>query len=152
MIVQPMPPDHFPWFAERAGLAWSPGFQAIEAVDGKGRVRGMVGYDGWRPSAVCVHIALDDRLALKYLLRPAFRIPFLGWGANTLIGTVKSNNAAALELDLNLGFKEIGRVSDGWDFGVDMVILAMRRDECRWLKDRPARAARGELALVEGVA
>lgn len=134
--VRPAPPEHYGWIAERARLAITPGFSAIEALD-NGRIVGMVAYDGWTDNACSMHVALEMPIAARRLLRPAFGIPFAsppaGFGKGVVVGLVRSDNQKALAVDLNLGFRRVGCVSNYWAPGVHMIILEMQRHECRWL-------------------
>lgn len=137
--------EHYPWLAERAGITVGPLLRAIEVVDDKGEIKGMVGYDGWTPNLVCMHVALEAPMAIRALpgsedsspfagrrfINAAFGIAFMR--RNVVIGQVIATNRKALELDLHLGFREIGRIRDGWQPGIDLIVLEMRREECRWI-------------------
>lgn len=128
--VQEAPREHYPWIAKRAGIVIEGGFRALEAVDGH-TILGMVGYDGWMPNSCAMHVAIDKPIAVRRLLKPAFRRAFEHVGV--IRGYVLSNNQKALDFDLHLGFTRIGFIPDCWSEGVGVHILAMRRDECRWL-------------------
>jgi RimJ/RimL family protein N-acetyltransferase len=133
VIVREATRDHYAWIAQRANLTTGPEFRAIEAVDDSGRIHGMIGYDGWTSNAVTMHIALENPAALRSLLGPAFRIPFLNLGRGVALASVLGNNARSLALVKSVGFREACRVRDGFAVGVDLVIFEMRRDECRWV-------------------
>ena len=133
MIVRAAPPEHHPWIARRTRLTLSPGFMAIEAVEGD-RILGMVGYDGWTTTSVAMHVALDDPRSILRLIRPAFGIAFYEYGKEVVIGQVLSTNARSLDLCKRLGFREVFRGKDWVDHGVDLVLHEMRRGECRWLR------------------
>jgi RimJ/RimL family protein N-acetyltransferase len=135
MIVREATRDHYAWIAQKANLTSGPEFRAIEAVDDAGRIHGMVGYDGWTPNAVTMHIALENPAALRSLIRPAFRIPFLSLGRGVAMASVLGNNARSLALVRSVGFREACRVRDGFAVGVDLVIFEMQRADCRWLLD-----------------
>ena len=139
MIVRVAPPEHYAWIAERARLAIVPGFQAIEAIRDDGRIVGMIGFDGWAPNSVCMHDAIDHHAAGRHLIKPAFRIAFMECDRGVVLGYVLSSNPRALALDLHLGFREVARLRDAWSPGVDIHVLEMRREECRWLSDQPLR-------------
>lgn len=141
MIVREAPPEHYAWIAVRAGLSIGSQFKAIEALDALGNIAGMVGYDGWTPNAVSMHVAIDNPMAVKYLRGPAFRIPFLEHGKGLVNGAVLSTNQKAIKFDLNMGFRETHRIRDGWAKGVDIVMFEMRKDECRWLVNQRLRRA-----------
>jgi RimJ/RimL family protein N-acetyltransferase len=135
LIVREATRDRYAWIAQRAPLTAGPEFRAIEAVDAAGRIHGMIGYDGWTPNAVTMHIALENPAALRSLLRPAFRVPFLGLGRQVALASVLGNNARSLALVRSVGFREACRIRDGFAVGVDLVIFEMRRDDCRWLPE-----------------
>lgn len=132
IVVREAPFDHYPWILERAGLILTQGFKALEAVDGD-RILGMVGYDGWLPNACSMHVAIEEPIAIRRLVRPAFRIPFVEFKLQVVIGAVLSTNTKALALDEHLGFTVKGRIPDAWAPGVDLIFLSMRRDQCRFL-------------------
>lgn len=134
MIVQAAPPLHFAWIAERTGCALSPSFRAIEAIDEQHRIRGMVGFDHWLGNSAEIHIALDSPTALRALLRPAFDYLFNQAKKAVAIGIVPAHNEKALAFDKHIGFRELTRIRDGWAPGDDVVVLELRREECRWLE------------------
>jgi hypothetical protein len=135
------PPEHLAWIAERAQVSPGPGFKAIEAVDEAGRILAMVGWDGWTRSACCIHVALEHPAAIRLVLELGFHIPFVVAGLSTVVAQVVATNKRSLKLVRHLGFREVGRISDGWDRGVDLVLHEMRRDECRFIQKQDRRAA-----------
>jgi hypothetical protein len=140
VIVTPASVADYAWIAKRANLRVGADFRAIKASDATG-IRGMVGYDGWAPNSVSMHIALDSPAALRSLLRPAFRIPFLEFRFGTVTALVLSTNERSMRLVEHVGFSEAGRLKDGWAKGVDQVIYQMRREDCRWLSDGAMKEA-----------
>jgi RimJ/RimL family protein N-acetyltransferase len=133
LCVQTAPPEHWPWLLNRIDACVTPVFQALEAVDDSGRIHAMVGYDFWTPNSVQVSVALDTPGGARAVLRPAFTYPFVVHGRKVLWAAVSSSNTEALKLDLHLGFREVHRIQDGHSDGVDLILLEMRRDECRWV-------------------
>ena len=131
--VRAAPPAHYDWIAKRANLIIGSNFGAIEAIDDAGRILGMVGFDGWTPNAVSMHVALDSPIAARRLLKVAFWVAFVDSKKGVVLGLVLSTNKRALKLDRHLGFTEIARIKDGWAVGVDTVVFQMRREECRWI-------------------
>lgn len=130
----PAPEGMFPWLAERAKISVSPALRAIAAIGDDGQIAGMVGYDGWLPGACAMHVALDDPRALLTLRHHAFEIPFTRYGFAFVMAPVLSTNERALDFDRRLGFHEKTRFADAFGKGVDLVLLEMRREECRWLR------------------
>ena len=70
------------------------------------------------------------------MLWVSFNYTFIQLGCKVLFGQVPETNSKALEFDLKIGFKEITRIDDVFPDG-GLILLAMRREECRWLKLKP---------------
>jgi hypothetical protein len=137
VIVRAAPPEHFQYLYDRAGVAITPTFKAIEAVDDT-TVHGMFGYDGWTPNAVVMHVALDTPIALKHLLRPAFEYPFLQLKLGIALCAIRADNIRSVKLTEHVGFREVYRIKDCFGKGIDQMIYEMRREECRWIQQRKA--------------
>lgn len=138
MIVRAAKPVEFGWIEQRTSCAVGPGFRAILAED-NGRTLGMVGLDGWwgepgQGGSVQMHVAIERPIAVRKLAPAAFDYVFNQAGKMVAIGVVPAHNRRALEFDLHLGFREVHRVRDGWAPGDDMVLLEMRKDECRFIQ------------------
>lgn len=135
--VREAPREHYGWIAQRAALTPGETFKALEALEGD-RILGMVGYDGWTPNSCSMHVAIDDWRAVRRLLRPAFGLVFdappKGLGKGVVLGSVLSTNSKALVFDRKLGFRQVARLRDAWQRGVDLILFEMRREDCRWLE------------------
>lgn len=127
-------PSRFAWLEQRTGCVLTRNARAIEAVDGEGRVRGMVGYDGWTENAVQAHMAVETPSVWRSLLRPAFSYPFLEAGKGLLLGVIPAHNGRSVRLVRRLGFRMAHEVRDGWAQGDSLLLFEMRRDECKWLQ------------------
>lgn len=138
MLVRAAPPRDFAWLYQRTGFLLSGSGKAIEAVDSQGRIRGMVGYDDWTPSAVRMHLALDTPMAGKALLRPGFLYPFAEVGVRVALAQVVSTHKRIVKLALHLGFRETHRVRGGWDEGADLIFMRLDREACRFIQQRKA--------------
>ncbi len=129
------------WLAQRTGFAPTAGCRGISAIDAQGRLRGVVGFDGWTETSAQMHIAVEAPAAVRALLRPAFSYLFEQSRKHIALGLVPSHNAKAVAFDRHVGFREAYRIRDGWDVGDDLIIFEMRKDECRWLSHGQRRAA-----------
>jgi RimJ/RimL family protein N-acetyltransferase len=132
VIVRAAHPEEFGWLVERAECAITPGFRAIAAED-QGRIVGMVGFDGWTPNSVTMHVALDSPACLRSLLPEIFDYAFRQAGKGLALGIIPAGNERSVNLAKRVGFREAYRVRDGWSVGEDLIVLEMRREECRWI-------------------
>jgi RimJ/RimL family protein N-acetyltransferase len=115
---------------------WSPeGKAAIGFVDGDD-IRIAVLYDHYNVGSIQMHVAIDDP---KYVTRRAiatvFEYPFNQLRVKKVLGMVNSENAAALTLDMRLGFKLEAIVEDVYETG-DLYVLSMTREQCHWLRGK----------------
>jgi len=64
-----------------------------------------------------------------------FDYPFNKLGVSVILGQVCKDNEDALRLNRHLGFKVVADIPDAHMSG-DLVIMAMRKEECRFLNIR----------------
>ena len=96
-------------------------------------VRAVVQYCGFNGKSCLMHIVSEGNgWMTKNFLWAAFDFPFNKLGVSVILATVSSNNKEALQLDRHLGFVDKAYIEDAHEDG-DLVILAMRREDCRWL-------------------
>lgn len=124
------------WLQKKTGCALTTDFNAIAAVDANGHVRGMVGYCNWTKTAVQMHMAVETPIAWRALLRPGLEYPFVQEGRDVALGIIPAGNSASVWFAEHVGFQEVHRVRDGWSRGEDLVMLELRKHDCRWLKKK----------------
>ena len=122
------------WLVSRTRCAVTRGFKAIKAVDARGQIRGMVGYDGWTENAVTSHMAVDTPIAWRSLIPACFEYPFLECRRDILLGVIPADNAKSWGMASHLGFRIAHTVMDGWAKGVGLLLLELRREDCRFLR------------------
>lgn len=136
MRVVPASYADLAWLRRMTTAALTDTAQGVAAKDRDGRTRGVVVFDLWTPASAHCHVALSTPIAARSLLKPAFHYLFEYGERRMALGVVRAKNTKSLSLALALGFSEWTRVVDGWELGEDLVLLYMRREECRWLADR----------------
>lgn len=143
-VVVQSPPDHFQWLKKRTQVELTEGFRALEARDESkgprycrmcfqwhGPVVGMVGYCGWRPGSVMLHVAVDRASCIPKLRMCAFDYAFNIAGKAVVFGVTPGDNTRALRFNKHLGFREVMRLNE--EPGQCVVVQEMRREDCRWL-------------------
>jgi RimJ/RimL family protein N-acetyltransferase len=102
-----------------------------QEIDGK--VVAVVAYTNFQDKSCCMHTAsIVPNWISKDLLWAAFDYPFNSLKVKVILAAVASTNKEALKLDRHLGFVDKAYIEDAHIDG-DLVILAMRRENCRWL-------------------
>lgn len=125
-------------FAAHTGYIVDPKqFNSIVAVS-DGKTIGVIGFDYWTPGSVQVHIWIGNPAALRggKWLHEVFKYAFVTCGKKVVFGVTPSDNLKAVKFNRHAGMKEVTRLKDAWDTGIDMVITEMRPDWCRWLEER----------------
>lgn len=135
MIVRAHLPGEIGWIEDRTGAVLTRDARAVVAEEGT-TILGMVAFDSWTMNAAMAHMAVVAPPVWLGLLRPAFRYVFEQAKKGVLLGAIPSHNARSLRFALGVGFSEAHRVKDGWAAGDDMVLIEMRREDCRWLGRR----------------
>lgn len=133
--VLAVPQSALAWLEERTGAVLTRQARGIAAVDAAGRIRGMVAYDNWTENSAQCHMATETPVAWRTLARPAFAYPFVQAGRGVLIGIIRARNTPSLRMATHLGFEVLQRLKDAGAVGEDLVVLQMRRQDCRWLKE-----------------
>jgi RimJ/RimL family protein N-acetyltransferase len=83
-----------------------------------------------------MHVATDHaRVVPRGLAKAVFDYAFNGLGKEMLLAVVNSTNQPALRLDRWLGFIEVLTLSKMHDGDGDIIVMAMPRNGCRWIKE-----------------
>jgi len=98
-----------------------------------GEIGAVIAYTNFQEKSCCMHVAsVSPNWISRDLLWACFDYPFNKLGVNVILAAVASTNEEALKLDRHLGFVDKAYIEDAHLDG-DLVILAMRRENCRWL-------------------
>jgi hypothetical protein len=128
------------YVAEQARAAFTPGFDhSIGIIDAEkaDMVRGGVIITGCTGSSCIGHVAgRNEHWLNRDMIWVVFHYVFVQLGCARLLGIVEAANTHTLRFDLNFGFKELYRIERMFPSG-DGIIVAMDREECRWLKIKP---------------
>jgi RimJ/RimL family protein N-acetyltransferase len=108
-------------------------FQAIGLEENGELIAGMV-VEGYVKNARCVvHLAgVGKRWLNREYLFSCCDYMFNQMGCKVVIGLVDVDNEKAMKFDIHFGFVEVARIKDGAG-DCDLVILELRKENCRWL-------------------
>ena len=120
------------WITGVLGMQFSPYATFIgQEIDGE--VKAVVAFDNILDKSCMMHTAaIVPNWISKDLLWACFDYPFNILKVKVILASVASTNEEALKLDRHLGFVDKAYIEDAHIDG-DLVILAMRRENCRWL-------------------
>ena len=96
-----------------------------------------IGFDSFIGKTCQIHVVnFQKKYTPRKLLFAVFDYAFNTAGVETLIGVVNSNNEEAMKYDQNLGFKEVCRLEGMHDDGGDLVLFQMKKQDCRFIKEK----------------
>lgn len=111
----------------------------IARLDEDGEIMGGVLYQDYTGvgGSMTMHVAgFAPNWVNRDMLWVSFHYPFDQLQLTRVYGRVKSTNEHALEFDKKLGFTEVYR-EEGVFPDADLVVLRMKKDECRHLRVKP---------------
>jgi hypothetical protein len=129
--------------AEAAGCTFNPAVDQVISVTSEGKLLGGNIYTGYTGVSIQLHMAgFQPNWASRDFLWVAFDYPFNQLGCKKVFGQVPETNTRALEIDLKLGFKIEAKIEDVFPDGA-CYVLALAREDCRWLKLKPRNLVAG---------
>ena len=94
-----------------------------------------IGFDGFVGKTCQIHVVnRKKKYTPRALLKAVFEYPFEKIGIEILLGVVNSKNLEAMKYDQNLGFKEVNRFEGMHEDGGDIVLFAMKKEDCRFIR------------------
>lgn len=135
---KPLTEEHeWQWIWERAHPMAVKDTQGIVAYDDATRkIAAIVVMDSWTPSGCQTHFAIDNPMAIKRgLFREVAIHIHVVCDRRYIFGLIPANNDAAHKFDLKMGFEEVARIPEGYDIGVDYIVVRLAKEDNRWLPD-----------------
>ena len=95
----------------------------------------VIGFDSFIGKTCQIHVVnRKKKYTPRALLKAVFEYPFEKIGIEILLGVVNSKNVEAMKYDQNLGFKEVNRFEGMHEDGGDIVLFAMKKEDCRFIR------------------
>ena len=107
--------------------------RGIVAEADDGSVAGMVVLENWSATSVFGHIQIENIRCTKLLVEGVMDFVFNVCGMLYFLGILPSDNEKAMRLEKKLGFKEVYRLPNGLDHGVDAIYMCLAREEAAYL-------------------
>lgn len=132
-----------PFVCEINGTTYIPGSCTAIGIKKDGVLKGGVLYCQYNGSSVWVHVASKGKWLTRDLIWHFFDYPFRQLKVNQILGSVDSNNAAAIKFDEHLGFERKAVIPQAGKDDSNLIIYSLTRESCRWWNEQtryPARA------------
>lgn len=126
--------DEWPRWAEQAQCVLCEDTKGMVAETDKGVPLAAAIFDNWTYTSCNIHIVIEKPIVLKHgFLNEIGNYIFNTCGRIMLLGCTPANNVKALKFNKHAGMKEVYRLKDGYDVGIDYVFTQMLKDECKWI-------------------
>jgi RimJ/RimL family protein N-acetyltransferase len=110
--------------------------KAMFWVNESNEIEWVVGYTAFIGKTCQMHVVnLCGKPINRALVHAAFDYPFNYCNIEKTFALVNGGNEKAMKFDLKLGFKEELRYKGLHDDGGDIVILAMDKPDCKWIRE-----------------
>lgn len=116
-------------------LEFVQGMQGIGLERDGDLIAGII-YEGFNKQSIWAHIAAapGSQWLNKEYLRFCTNYPFEFCKVQMILGYMDASNAQALRFAKHLGFREEARIGQAARDGGDILILKMRKEDCRYMK------------------
>lgn len=131
--------DHGHQVMGAIGSSFTPVTMKVISRSENGIFRGGVVYENWtgKGGSVVIHIGSTDKHWInRDMLWVMFDYPFNQLEVNQAFAQVASKNEECLRFSKSVGWKEVIRL-DAVFPDDDMILLRLRREECRFLNLKP---------------
>lgn len=116
-------------------VPYSENLKGILAVDTDGNLAGACLFNNWTHNSCQIHIYIESPFILKHgFQQEVFNYVFNTCGVGSVIGVTPADNTRALKFIKNIGLKELCRIPEGHDKGVDSVVTCLTKADCRWIE------------------
>lgn len=110
--------------------------KAMFVVNKDNEIEWVIGYTAFIGKTCQMHVVnVKGKHTPRELLFAAFDYPFNYLGIEKAFGVVNSKNEHAMNYDQKLGFKEVQRFEGMHDDGGDIVLFAMDKADCKWIRE-----------------
>jgi hypothetical protein len=126
------------WVMERVQGVFNDRTDHVIAVARDDTPVGGVVFTYFLGGAITMHMAgTGANWGTKDFLWMVYDYAFVQLGVRKVIGLVAADNHLALKIDLKMGFVVETVITEMTADGQDLLVLSMRRDQCRWLTLKP---------------
>lgn len=129
-------PSDGQWVMDRVGGVYQVAYDHVIAmVRDDGVTLGGVVFCNYLVGSLTMHMAgTGNNWGTPDFLWLVYEYAFHQLGCRKVIGLVAADNALAIRINTKMGFREEARLADMTADGGDLLIMSMRRDDCRWLR------------------
>lgn len=101
-------------------------------LEDKGKIVAASVFDTWTFSTVTMHMMAHSYRAVveSKFAEEVFNYIFTTCDYKHMLGAIAGDNTASLRMAKRYGFEEIHRVEEGFNEGIDLVLIKLKREDC----------------------
>lgn len=124
-----------PWAKEKIGFGGFRRDAFAIGIERDGELSAVAVFDGFTDATCEMHIASDGsaRWMTKEFLVAVFSYPFIQCGFESVTIGVVTEKEAVIEFDKHVGFVPVGVRHKAMPGGLDVLVMEMLRENCRWI-------------------
>jgi ribosomal protein S18 acetylase RimI-like enzyme len=137
-VIVALNPNHWDEICQIMPLVRQEDTRGIASIDPEsGELWGAVVCEDWTVTTVSCHIVINKPRAFRDGLHTELTdYVFNQAGRIKIMGLVPADNDRALKLNRHLGFSELFRIEDGYDWGIDYVVMELKKEDCPYWTPR----------------
>tara|TARA_R110000824_G_scaffold175624_1_gene354291 strand:- start:9209 stop:9649 length:441 start_codon:yes stop_codon:yes gene_type:complete len=135
IIFTALTPTHHKWIKENLDPIFCDDTRGILALDGStGEVLAAAVMDQWTINSCQTHIVIKNPWVIRHgFMHEVAHYIFKDSKRKMVFGLTPSNNKKAIKFNKHIGFREIGRLPEAYEDGVDYIIYQMDEADCKFL-------------------
>ena len=135
VIFSPLTPEYVGWVKENLDPIFCDDTRGILALDeDTGKVLAVCVMDQWTVNSCQTHIAIKNPWVIRHgFMHEVASYIFEVSKRKKIFGLTPSNNKKAIKFNKHIGFREIGRLPEAYDDGVDYIVYQMDKEDCKFL-------------------
>lgn len=137
--IQVNAPGTGDWVMQRVGGVFNERTDhCISRHDHDGMMLGGVVFTGFLHGSIILHMAGSEmHWASRDFLWMIYDYAFNQLGVRKCVGLVAAGNSRALSIDMRMGFRVEARLTDMLADGGDLLVLTLKKADCKWLRVKP---------------
>ena len=134
--------DDWAWAQQCVPLNFPLDVKGIVTVDmNTGDRLAVVVFDSWTENSVTAHYAILNPFVIRSgFFEEAMRYVFVTANRKKMIGLIRSDNEDSLRVTKKIGFEEVVVVPDYFEDNVDLHVLMLKREDCRFIAEHERAA------------
>lgn len=131
-------PEFYPWLREALDPVICDDTNGIVAYcPDTNEILACAVMDNWTKRSCQIHVWIGNPIAIRHgFINETLEYIFLTCDRKTIFGLTPGDNKKAIKFNKHVGFREVFRLPEAYDEGVDYILFQLNKDEAsRWFRE-----------------